>query len=141
MKRRAFVLLNRAMNVVLRRLGVRRFRGADLLYLTTTGRKSGQKRTTPLLYLAEPDRWVVVASNAGADWEPGWWLNLRAGTPATVAVGGRVTPVTGTEITEPEREGVWRTLNDRVFDYESYQAKVRRKLAVVALKPADAPPA
>jgi hypothetical protein len=48
-RRRAFVLLNRAMNVLVQRLGVRRFRGADLLYLTTVGRKTGQERTTPLL--------------------------------------------------------------------------------------------
>ena len=52
MQRRAFVLVNRVVNVVVRRLRLRRFRGADLLFLTTTGRKTGQARTTPLLYLA-----------------------------------------------------------------------------------------
>lgn len=49
-KRTIFVRLNRIVNAVVRRLGLRRFRGADLLYLTTTGRKSGKARTTPLLY-------------------------------------------------------------------------------------------
>jgi deazaflavin-dependent oxidoreductase (nitroreductase family) len=137
MKRTAFVLANRTMNVVVRRLRLRRFRGADLLLLTTTGRKTGQPRTTPLLYLAEHNRWIVVASNGGADWEPGWWLNLRAGSPATVEVDGGSTPVTGTEIAGSERDRMWRLLNEQVFDYNSYQAKVSRQLAVVALEPAS----
>ena len=135
MRRRAFVLLNRVANVVVRRLGLRRFRGADVLMLTTTGRKSGKPRTTPVMYLDEGHRWVVVASNGGADWEPGWWLNLRAGSPATVAVNGTTTPVTGTEITGPEPERMWELLNDQVFDYSSYQQKVSRQIAVVALVP------
>jgi len=105
------------------------------LFLTTTGRKTGQPRTTPLLYLRQDERWIVVASNAGADWEPGWWLNLRAAQPATVEIQGRRVPVTGAEITGPEREHLWEILNDKVFDYSSYQAKVRRRLAVVALAP------
>ena len=136
MQRRIFVLINRAVNVVVRRLRLRRFRGGDLLYLTTTGRKTGKPRTTPLLYLREQDRWIVVASNGGADWEPGWWLNLRAGAPATVDVDGRSIAVTATELTGAEREQLWRRLNDQVFDYNSYQAKVSRRLAVVALAPA-----
>ena len=129
------MLLNRVANVVVRRLGLRRFRGADLLMLTTTGRKSGQPRTTPLMYLDDGHRWVVVASNGGADWEPGWWLNLRAGSPGTVVVNDTKTPVTGTEITGSERERMWQLLNDKVFDYNSYQQKVGRQIAVVALVP------
>ena len=138
MRRRAFVLINRAANVVVHRLGLRRFRGGDLLFLTTTGRKSGQPRTTPLLYLAEGDRWIVVASNGGADWEPGWWLNLRAGLPGVVELDRRRTPVTGTEVTGAERERLWSLLNEKVFDYASYQAKVSRRLAIVALTPTGA---
>ena len=104
--------------------------------LTTTGRKSGQPRTTPLLYLADQDRWVVVASNSGAD------LGARlvaeperrvAGEP--VEVGGRHTPVTGTEISGSERDRMWRLLDRKVFDYAAYQAKVSRQLAVVELAP------
>lgn len=135
MKRRAFVLINRATNVLVRRLRLRRFRGGDLLYLTTTGRKTGRRRTTPLLYLAEPGRWIVVASNGGAEWEPGWWLNLRAGSPATVQIGQTSTSVTGTEITGAERQRLWDVLNDEVFNYNGYQAKVDRQIAVVALTP------
>ena len=129
-----FVRLNRVVNAVVRRLGVRRFRGGELLFLTTTGRKSGQPRTTPLIYLKDGDRWVVVASNGGADWEPGWWLNLQAGSPATVEREGVRTPVTGTEITGPKREELWQRLT-AMFDYEVYQRQVSRRLAVVALTP------
>ena len=138
MRRRAFVLVNRATNVVVRRLGLRRFRGGDLLLLTTVGRRTGQPRTTPLFYLAEEGRWIVVASNGGADWEPGWWLNLRAGSAGTVKIDGTSTHVSGSELDGPERETVWARLNAEVFDYESYQRKVSRRLAVVALAPAPA---
>jgi len=134
-KRRAFVLLNRVANAVVARVKPRKFRGGDLLILTTTGRKSGKQRTTPLLYLADGDRWIVVASNGGADWEPGWWLNLRAGGTGTVELDGTSTEVTGAEVEDPEREDLYRRLCAEVFDYEGYQRKVSRRLAVVALTP------
>jgi len=106
-QRRLFVQVNRAANVIVRRLRLRRFRGGDLLFLTTTGRKSGKTRTTPLLYLEDDRRRVVVVSNGGADWQPGWWLNLRAGSPGAVELDGVRMPVTGTEITGVEREVLW----------------------------------
>ena len=135
MRRALFVRINRVGNSVVRRLGLRRFRGGDLLYLTTVGRRSGQERTTPLLYLRDEGRWIVAASNGGADWEPGWWLNLRAGTPARIEVDGVVTEVVGTEVDGAERDRLWAGLNG-VLDYEAYQRKVSRRIAVVALTPA-----
>ena len=137
-KRRAFVLSNRAANVVVHRLGLRRFRGGELLMLTTLGPTSGRRRTTPVLYLRDGADWVVVASNGGADREPEWWLNLQAGSPAEVTVAGTTTPVTGVEIEDPEREQVYRRLLTEVFDYENYQSKVSRRLAVVRLSPVPA---
>ena len=134
MRRALFVRVNRIANTVVRRLGLRRFRGGDLLYLTTIGNKSGKQRTTPALYLFDEGRWIVVASNGGADWEPGWWLNLRAGSPATVELEGVSTPVTGVEVDGAERHRLWAKLNE-MFDYEAYQAKVSRRIAVVALSP------
>lgn len=139
-QRALFVRANRILNAVVRRLGLRRFRGADLLYLTTTGRRSGNVRTTPLLYLRDRDRWLVVASNGGADWEPGWWLNLQGGSPGMVDADGRRTPVVGVEVTDDDREALWRRLNQEVFDFESYQRKVSRRLAVVSLTPSEALP-
>jgi deazaflavin-dependent oxidoreductase (nitroreductase family) len=133
MRKRAFVVLNRVLNNVIARVKPRRFRGGDLLLLTTTGRKTGKQRTTPVLYLADGERFIVVASNGGADWEPGWWLNLRGGGTGMVEVNGTRTTVRGTEVDGQERERLWRRLNAKVFDYESYQHKVSRRLAVVAL--------
>jgi len=127
--------INRFVNVVVRALRLRRFRGGDLLYLTTVGRTSGKPRTTPLIYLADGDRWIVVASNGGSDWEPGWWLNLRAGTDAKIDVRGHKVPVAGTELDGDEREAMWRRLNADLFDFDSYQRKVSRRIAVVALTP------
>ena len=138
MNRAAFVRVNRVANVVVRQLGLRRFRGGDLLLLTTTGRRSGERRSTPLLYLRRESDWVVVASNGGADWEPGWWLNLRAGGQGTLEVDGRSIEVVGIEVRGAERASLWGLLNERVFDYESYQSKVRRQLAVVVLTPVTA---
>ena len=66
MKRRLFVSLNRVVNVGVVRLEPGRFRGAPVLLLTTTGRKTGKQRTTPLMYLVDGERWVVVASDGGA---------------------------------------------------------------------------
>jgi len=136
MKRRLFVLLNRTANAVVNRLRPKKFRGGDLLLLTTTGRKTGKPRTTPLLYLRDGERWVVVASNGGADWEPGWWLNLRAGGTGTVDIQGDKVTVSGAEIQEPERAEVYQRLLEQVFDYDTYQRIVSRRLAVVALTPA-----
>ena len=136
MKRRLFVLLNRTANAVVNRLRPKKFRGGDLLLLTTTGRKTGKPRTTPLLYLRDGERWVVVASNGGADWEPGWWLNLRAGGTGTVDIQGDKVTVSGAEIQEPERAEVYQRLLEQVFDYDTYQRTVSRRLAVVALTPA-----
>jgi deazaflavin-dependent oxidoreductase (nitroreductase family) len=130
------VLVNRAVNAIIHRLKPKTFRGGKLLYLTTTGRTSGKPRTTPLLYIPDgDDQWVVVASNGGADWEPGWWLNLRAGSGATMEVDDRTLAVTGREADGEERAQLWRRLND-VFEFESYQRKVSRRIAVVVLTPA-----
>jgi deazaflavin-dependent oxidoreductase (nitroreductase family) len=137
-KRSAFVLLNRVSNWIVMRLRLRRFRGGDLLQLTTTGRKTGQRRTVPLLTVRDGDAWIVAASNGGADWEPGWWLNLQAGGGGVVEFQGRRTQVAGEELTGPAREEAWRRLNEQLAAYEGYQAKVRRTIAVVRLTPVGA---
>ncbi|UUZ60552.1 nitroreductase family deazaflavin-dependent oxidoreductase [Nocardioides sp. B-3] len=135
MRRTLIVRIHRIANAAVRRPGLRSFRGGDLLYLTTTGNKTGKQRTTPLLHLLDEDRWIVVASNGGSDWEPGWWLNLRAGSAAHVEIDGEMTPVAGVELDGAERERLWTALN-RMFDFEGYRAKVSRRIAVVALSPA-----
>ena len=135
MKRTAYVLLNRAVNAVVRRVGLRTFRGAPVLQLTTTGRRTGRSRTVPLAHVRDGDAWIVAASNGGADWEPGWWLNLRDGGTGSVDVDGRRRTVRGEELTGAARDDAWRRLSDQLPVYDGYQAKVRRQIAVVRLVP------
>ena len=129
------VTINRVVNAIVRRLGLKTFRGADLLYLTTTGRSSGARRTVPLAFVRDGDDLVVAASNGGSDWEPGWWLNLQADPTGTVRVAGEERRVTGVEVEEPERSVLWDRLNAQLDAYDGYQAKVRRRIAVVRLTP------
>ncbi len=65
--------------------------GARVLLLTTTGRKSGKRYTTPLTYVEDGDNLVIIASNDGADSDPNWWRNLQASPDALVQVGGQHT--------------------------------------------------
>lgn len=85
-------------------------RGARVLLLTTSGRRSSTPRTTPVLYTRDGDSYLVVASNWGAPHPPHWLLNLRAHPAATVEIGRIRHPVTATELTGAERADVWAAL-------------------------------
>jgi deazaflavin-dependent oxidoreductase (nitroreductase family) len=111
-----------------------RFGRAPILLLDTTGRKTGQRRTTPLLYLRDGDDFVVVASNAGRDWEPAWWLNLRANPAAQVRVGSRVHRVQAEQAGPGDRARLWPLLNRIYPSYDSYQRRVSREIPVVRLR-------
>lgn len=139
LSRRLFVVANRLVNRFVAAVAPSRFRGMPLLVLETVGRRSGQPRRTPLLYLKDNGRYVVVASNGGANWEPAWLLNLRSEPTARVRIGrGEAQPVTATEVDGGERELLWAKLNEG-FDYSAYQDKVARRLTLVALKPGQQP--
>jgi deazaflavin-dependent oxidoreductase (nitroreductase family) len=104
--------------------------------LTTTGRKSGQPRSTPLSYLREGDRLLLLGSNFGQQTHPAWTTNLLADPQATVAIAGRGIPVTATLLTDAERG---RAL-DKFFEYPMYRAYRRRTdraLRVFALAPGN----
>lgn len=114
-----------------------RLAGSPVLLLVTTGRKSGLLRTTPLLYLEDGDRYVIVASNGGAAKHPVWWLNLRADPEATVEVGGRKTRVRATEARGEEKARLWERLVRMYPSYESYQKRTDREIPVVLLEPVE----
>ena len=82
-------------------------RRAPVLLLTTTGRKSGKRRTTPLLYLEERDRYVVVASVGGAATHPAWYLNVRGNPAATIQIGRHELVVTAEAVGPEERARLW----------------------------------
>jgi F420H(2)-dependent quinone reductase len=126
----------RLMRVSRGRLG--RFLGADVLVLRTTGRKSGQLRENPLMYVRHGDAWVVAASNAAAARTPAWWLNLQAEPLAEVVVRGGSHRIRAREATDDEVAEVWPRLVEMYWGFEHYTTISERKFPVVMLEPADA---
>ncbi|MGH8928753.1 MAG: nitroreductase/quinone reductase family protein [Acidimicrobiia bacterium] len=117
------------------RLGQRLGPGRQLL-LITRGRRSGRERPVALTYVEDAGRWIVVASNAGEDRHPAWWLNLRADPHVAVEVGGNKVAVIATEIAEPERSRLFQRFVDEAdVNYAQYQRRTRRQIPVVALEP------
>jgi deazaflavin-dependent oxidoreductase (nitroreductase family) len=116
------------------RLGGRVGRGPVLL-LTTTGRKSGQPRTAPVLYLADGDRFVVINTNAGNTKVPAWSLNLRANPDAEVEVGSRRVEVRARLAEGQERADLWRRHMQQYSGWEYYESKLDREIAVFVLEP------
>jgi len=112
--------------------------GQPMLLLHTRGARSGQPRSTPLLYTWHGRGYVVVASKAGADHHPAWYYNMRAHPGAvTIEVGGRHIPVRPREAEGPEREELWRLVNDNYNGYQVYQQRAgQRIIPVVLLEPA-----
>jgi deazaflavin-dependent oxidoreductase (nitroreductase family) len=106
-----------------------------MLLLTTTGRKSGEPRTVPLLYLPEDEGYVVIASYGGRPHHPDWYLNLRAEPHARVQIDGRAETVTATDLAGDERERLWRRAVDAHAGYVDYQARTERVIPVVLLVP------
>ena len=111
-----------------------RLSGMPMLLLTTRGRRSGRERTLPLLYVADEKGWVVVASNAGDDRHPAWWLNLRARAEARVQVGRERSVVRGRRATPEEEARLWPRLVAAYGPYARYRERARREIPVVILE-------
>jgi deazaflavin-dependent oxidoreductase (nitroreductase family) len=110
------------------------FAGAPLLLLTTTGAKSGQKRTTPIMYLPEGDRMAVFASKAGAPTNPDWYHNLVAHPRASVEVGTETFEVEAEVADREERDRLYAIQAERYPGFAEYEAKTTRVIPVVILK-------
>lgn len=108
---------------------------APVLLLTTTGRKSGQERTAPVLYLADGERFVVIGSNAGNERPPAWSLNLKATPEAEVQVRGARRKVRARFVEGQERDELWRRMNDQYGGFDDYRARTGRHIDVVVLEP------
>jgi deazaflavin-dependent oxidoreductase (nitroreductase family) len=111
------------------------WRGTEILLLNTTGRKSGQERTMPLIHRADGDRYVVVASKGGAPRHPAWFVNLQANPDVTVQVRDEVIPVHASVAEGQERDRLWSLMTEVWPDYNSYQRKTDREIPVVVLQP------
>jgi deazaflavin-dependent oxidoreductase (nitroreductase family) len=106
-----------------------------VLLLTTTGRRSGLPRTNPVITLRDGDRYVVVASNAGRDAHPAWFLNLRADPQVTVRDGDRVRHLVARVPDAAEAAALWPRLDRLYAGYAAYRARTDRPLPVVVLEP------
>jgi F420H(2)-dependent quinone reductase len=109
--------------------------GSPVLLLTATGRKSGQPRTTPVLYLADGERQIVIGSNAGHRNEPAWSLNLKANPEAEVEIGRERRPVRARVAEGEERAELWRRVNEQYSGFDDYEARTSRDIALFVLEP------
>ena len=108
--------------------------GARVLLLTTTGRKSGKRYTTPLTYLEDGENLVVIASNGGADTDPNWWRNLRADPQAMVQVGPQHKELHAEAALGAERDRLWSAVIARYPVYRRYADATKREIPVVVLR-------
>ena len=109
-------------------------RGTSILLLTTKGRKSGEERTTPLIYGRSGDDYVVVASKGGSDEPPGWYANLAADPDVDVQVLDEVFPARARTASADEKAQLWEQMVGEWPDYDSYQERIDREIPVVVLQ-------
>lgn len=109
--------------------------GMGMLILTTVGRRSGARRETPIYFMPDGDRYVMVASNAGDASDPAWWLNLKASTSAEIRSPAGSLTVRAREAGEEERERLWPELVRRNPRFADYVGRTERHIPVVILEP------
>ena len=105
----------------------------QLLLLTTTGARTGQRRAVPLTYLPDGDRYIVTAGNAGSDRHPAWYYNLLANPDATVEVGSEAFGATAVIADESERAPLYERFAAAYPVADEYQAQTVRQIPVVIL--------
>jgi len=110
------------------------WRGTVTLLLTTVGRKSGQRRTTPLIYQKYGDDYLIVASKGGDDNPPLWYLNLQANPEVEVQVLGDKFKARARTATPEEKPDMWRVMTATWPAYDDYQKKTSREIPVVVLE-------
>ena len=108
--------------------------GVPTLLLTTTGRRTGQARRTPLIYGTDQGRYLVVASAGGSPQPPAWYLNLAADDRVTVQVADEEFVATARAATVAEKPALWRVMTAIWPAYDEYQAKTDRDIPVVVLE-------
>ncbi|ORV11347.1 nitroreductase family deazaflavin-dependent oxidoreductase [Mycobacterium celatum] len=117
------------------KLGGKFLQGAPVALLTTIGRKTGQTRVSPLLYLRDGDRVVLVASHGGRATNPMWYLNLKANPKVSVQIKKEVLDLTARDATEEERAKYWPSLVEMYSSFEDYQSWTNRTIPIVICEP------
>jgi deazaflavin-dependent oxidoreductase (nitroreductase family) len=109
------------------------FEGVPLLLLTTTGARTGNRRTTPVLYTRDSGIYVVIASKSGAATHPDWYHNLRANPRASIEVGGQQRQVRARIADGDERQRLFGQHAAALPNYAAYQRRTSRRLPVIVL--------
>lgn len=108
--------------------------GTTVLLLTTTGRKTGRRRTVPVSYLDQGDHLLIVGSVGGMPWNPGWYFNVRANQRVTVEVRGERREMVAKVAEGEERTRLWARMVGAYPLFDNYQRKARRQIPVVSLR-------
>jgi F420H(2)-dependent quinone reductase len=117
------------------KFGNKFLKGAEVGILTTTGRKSGEPRESPLLFLQEGQRIVLVASQGGRATNPMWYLNLQANPAITFQTKAGVFTLTARDATDAERDEYWPKLDAMYADFANYRSYTDRKIPIVICDP------
>jgi deazaflavin-dependent oxidoreductase (nitroreductase family) len=124
-----------AAHVALHRLLGGRLVGRHILILTTTGRRSGRKRSTPLFFARDGEAWVVIASNGGEDRYPGWWYNVRANPEVEIEVGRDTVRCRAEAVSAADTPALFEKLCAVYGGYRRYRERTDRELTVFRLRP------
>src|SRR5687768_8146383 len=108
-----------------------RMAGLNVLLLTTTGRKSGKTRTTPLGYFEEDDSYVIIASNAGGETHPAWYHNLKSNPHVQIEIKDRKLEAEAEVVTSDKRRELWARLVAMSPQYAAYETKTTREIPLV----------
>jgi deazaflavin-dependent oxidoreductase (nitroreductase family) len=109
--------------------------GAPILLLTTTGRRSGESRTSALIFGRDGDDYLIVGSMGGAPKHPSWYHNLAANPDAEIQVRGDHIPVTTRTASDDEKPRLWQIMTEVWPNYDVYQTRTDRSIPVVVLSP------
>jgi deazaflavin-dependent oxidoreductase (nitroreductase family) len=108
--------------------------GSHIVLLTTTGHRSGEKRTVPLIYGRNGDDYLLVASKGGADEPPAWYVNLEANPEVEVQDRADIFTAKARTATDEEKRTLWPIMTKEWPAYDDYQKKTDRPIAVVVLE-------
>ncbi|AGB23938.1 deazaflavin-dependent nitroreductase family protein [Mycobacterium sp. JS623] len=113
------------------------FEGAPILLMHTVGARSGEPRTSIMMYLDDGDRYLVFASSAGADKNPAWYWNLKANPDVRIEVGDDILDVHANELQGAERDEKYAIQAERYPGFAEYERMTSRIIPVIALTPTD----
>jgi deazaflavin-dependent oxidoreductase (nitroreductase family) len=109
--------------------------GVPILLLTTTGRRTGEPRTTPLIFGRDGEDYLIIASQGGAPTHPLWYLNLVADPDAQIQVRAEHIAVTAHAATDAEKPRLWKIMTEQWPNYDVYQTRTERPIPLVSLRP------